>query len=159
MVPAIAIGHAKPEDVPMARCAGKLQYSRNGTDSEPPPIPTQLEAAPKSVPTAVRPGGQAGCVKVWVWNRVGFECDKGKKCNKENLQSQRRHIFCRCRAEEYAEYHARRHPADGRPIDGILLCWAYMLEKVVKHHYGKGSANGEMLGMRVATYALQLQRP
>ena len=152
MVPAIAIGHARPEDVPMARCAGKLQYSRNGTDSEPPPIPTQLEAAPKSVPTAVRPW-RAGRV------REGFDCDKGKKCNKENLQSQRRHIFCRYRAEEYAKYHARRHSADGRPINGVLFMLGVHTGEGSKHHDGKGSADGKMLGIGVAAYALQLQRP
>ncbi|MDK7057731.1 hypothetical protein QP268_11030, partial [Streptococcus agalactiae] len=40
----------------MARWAGKLQYIRKGTDSEPPPMPTQLEAAPNNVPTALKPG-------------------------------------------------------------------------------------------------------
>ena len=160
MVPAIAIGHAKPEDVPMARCAGKLQYSRNGTDSEPPPIPTQLEAAPKSVPAAVRPG-RAGRVRegVGLESRRGFECDKGKKCNKENLQSQRRHIFCGCCAEEDAEYHARRHSADGRPINGVLFMLGVHTGEGSKHHDGKGSADGEMLGIGVAAYALQLQYP
>lgn len=47
---------ARPDDVPMALWAGKPQWIKKGTESEPPPMPTQLDIAPNSVETAVSPG-------------------------------------------------------------------------------------------------------
>ena len=132
MVPATAIGHARPEDVPMARCAEKLQYSRNGTDKEPPPIPTQLEAAPKSVPTAVRPG-RAGRVR----EGVGLESRRVLSAIRVRNAIKK---TCKASVGIYFAVTAPRKTPSIMP--GVIrrtvaqsmacfLCWAYILEKVV----------------------------
>jgi len=68
-------------------------------------------------------------------------------------------VFGSAGAEGGAEYHARRHPADGCPIDGVFFMLGIHTGEGGKHHDGKGSADGDMLGIGMAAYALQLQCP